>query len=164
MRVAVIKKVRCKAKRHKVAQNCSNDMGRRFRVGKTSFGIGVVLGSSLGYPDSITNHLLQSLQKNTQVIFSVMSQADEAAAVTRLYRLRCRLCVDTVCVMKHSSVSVILNRMIDMWSTAVSVETGCAGNRAVSKKRLGQDYGTQFAMKNDVCCTSVNYPTYCHFD
>ena len=102
MRVAVIKKVRCKAKRHKVAQNCSNDMGRRFRVGKTSFGIGVVLGSSLGYPDSITNHLLKSLQKNKQVMFSVMSQAVEAAAVTRLYRIRCklwvRLCVDTVCV------------------------------------------------------------------
>jgi len=47
--------------RHKVVRNCSSDMGRRFGVGKTSLGIGVVLGSNVSYPDSITNHLPQSL-------------------------------------------------------------------------------------------------------
>jgi hypothetical protein len=49
--------------RHKVAQNCSSDMGRRFRVEKTLFGIGVGLGSNFGYPDSITSHLLSPFRK-----------------------------------------------------------------------------------------------------
>ena len=45
----------------------------------------------------------------------------------------------SVCVIKHSTVDVILNVRTDMWLGAVSVVAGCAGHRAVRKKSLGPD-------------------------
>jgi hypothetical protein len=48
-------------------------------------------------------------------------------------------CGQSVSVIKHSSVDVILNVWTDMWLGAVSVVAGCAGHRAVRKKNLGPD-------------------------